>query len=128
MSQLGLNEAIRRGCRMRPQQAFRQLFHGRDGACVVGAAVIGGRGYDATEEDKSLEPPQFASLVSDLPVNVSCPHPGCSISAWTGEIMRLLNNDHRWSREAIAEWADPQPELHVQMPKVEAETKVVVET
>jgi len=61
-------------------------------------------------------------------IQESCPQCGDNwgmVHSVSGDFQTLrvlmvhLNNVHKWSREAIAEFADPRPELHVAMPKEE---------
>ena len=118
-----LNEAIRRGCLKFPKQAFNK-FHGDDGlsACVIAAVYVGDneRRYTDREFHQSAYCPvgPCESFTDGLLVRSSSPDT-------VMRVMVHLNNDHRWSREAIAEWADPQPDLHVPMPTVKAPEAVV---
>lgn len=87
----GLAEAIREGCKKRPIQAFGTMWMNDNAACVLGAALemhFQGRVHVAREcpacgkpEKKGFGPNGLCLL----------PH---------------LNDDHRWTRERIADWLD----------------------
>lgn len=126
-----INEAIRIGCRQYPRQAFGAFGEGSDGACVNGALSFGLHGNRFSLRMESL-----GRLAPSGSQGVVCPlcrtsqvkttdgreygYTACRVFA----IMAHLNNDHRWTREAIAEWVDPHPELHIPMPRL-METPVV---
>ena len=115
-----LNEAIREGCRVLPQQTEDE------GACVLRAAAQG-----ADVRSKSIICPNelpYTELVVRFPQlsdTATCPvgripgtHTPCIHLHKVYQIMYHLNDTHSWSREAIAEWADPHPELHLPMPSL----------
>jgi hypothetical protein len=88
-----LAEAIRLGCYHFPNQEFGE-YYGSRSACAIGAA---------------------ASALRILPNDVDCPmilvcpiRPGCeSLEAFVPINMVVhLNDDHRWTRERIADWLD----------------------
>lgn len=98
-----LSDAILKGCEIIPRQAFGVAFVDADGekchpedafaACALGAAEI------ATGlQDLSNVYPAFAIY--------DCPECGSDIRR--GSVIVHLNDDHRWSRERIAEWLKEQ--------------------
>jgi hypothetical protein len=101
-----LSEAIRLGTMLTPQ-AFRAVFTG-DGACAWGAALLAvGATRELAVRSAALGRWPWAFLVS-----VNCP--SCGRSRLVCEVIAHLNDDHRWTREAIGGWvaeiepADPQ--------------------
>ena|SRR5688572_14007077 len=78
---LRLSEAIRLGCLMVPVQAFDEPGNDR-AACVIATAIRAGAEYMNV-----LEP---------------CPAEGCRDYAGLAH----LNDNHRWSRERIADWLE----------------------
>lgn len=101
-----LSEAIRLGAMMRPNQAFYNLYDVDDEAtCALGAAAealgildteaIGG-GYTAKA------PVEWKAFVLQT---VQCPECHYSIDKVDACIVHL-NNEHRWSRERIADWVE----------------------
>jgi hypothetical protein len=89
-----LSEAIRLGAMLRPQ-AFGKMFRtvrGEMRSCALGAAAeaLGESPYDS-----------FAPLFDAMRM---CPM-GCG---WTsvGSLIPHLNDEHRWTRERIADWVE----------------------
>jgi len=115
-----LNEAIRAGIKLLPKQAFGTWINPiiKDSGCVLAAVHTGLCG-------KLNGPITFTVMEETLPelksANIMCP--ACGATGYLAGIMIHLNDIHTWTREAIAEWADPRPELHVAMPSL-TETKV----
>ena len=127
MSNLSLNEAIRIGCQLRGE--CRDVFINEDGdCCAIGAAYVGSIDRNATLSDTFMYTNWKNSLVSlfpelDKPVTLICK---CSHDGGTRKMINIISHlhlTHKWSREAIAEWADPHPELHIPMPKMEGAPK-----
>ena len=125
---LRLNEVIRRGCALAPKQVYYVPTDGDGTACIVGAAWLG------AELPQRIAAEGFkagALLVMFPELNKPCRCPLDCVEYVTASANGLvrnlittlyntmvhLNNDHRWSREAIAEWADPRPELHLSIPQ-----------
>jgi hypothetical protein len=124
-----LSEAIRLGSMLRKQGFGRLFVHAAEGdlrSCALGAAeeaLRGGAAYDWRHADKVGDVYTIYSELLDS--RNSCPR--CAerdvqYSAQTQAIVHHLNDDHRWTREAIADWlealelqpapaAEPQPEL-----------------
>lgn len=91
------SEAIRLGCLLRPLQAFGTIADTRGGVCALGAMMFGfgadGMGFHVARV-----------TVSDLP----CPACGRIRGAADLFTPAHLNDDHRWSRERIADWLEAQ--------------------
>lgn len=105
---MNLATAIRKGAEQHPQ-GFGDFFIMRGGrvvaSCAMGAATVGLLGIAARENALMRE--QFPELVQ-CPF-AACPVAGCQSAAkwWTLEMhITHLNDGHRWSREAIADWLD----------------------
>jgi len=132
---LQLNEAIRKGVVSLPRQAFGSLVseNGKEG-CVLGALYLGSGCLTHEELTIGLSSgsrqiaigtriTDYLKTVDLMEEEVTCPVRTCSRT--TGGPIKVsnmlvhLNDTHYWSREAIAEWADPRPELHVAMPTPE---------
>ena len=112
-----LNEAIREGCRVFPKQAFGSYNDGRDGRCALGAAGEA-VGLKASFMGRFMGQclPGITTVFPELKKETTCPH--CNQLKWVIRAIQHLNDHSKWSREAIAEWADPRPDLHVAMPQV----------
>ncbi len=89
-----LYEAIRLGSMLRPQ-TFNEYF-GADTSCVLGAAI----------EGCGMTCPAMFSAFPILVQTEFCP--ACpketSNSAHVNRVMIHLNDDHRWTRERIADF------------------------
>lgn len=104
---LKLSEAIRLGAMLKPQGY--QLYQRNGASCALGAAMDA-LGIQA-EEQMSSAFTEFATLrlctheVAEFP-------PGCSDECrWShpfrmGDLIVHLNDDHRWTREQIADWVE----------------------
>ena len=120
-----LNEAIREGGKKFPRQVVAVFSDGDGGACVNGALAWSLLG-DAFGLCADLTFAAVRKTHPEVEHSCACPAPGCfGVPARYGyesapllRVMAHLNNDHGWSREAIAEWADPRPDLHVAMPSL----------
>jgi hypothetical protein len=77
-------------------QAFRTLFTG-DGACALGAALLA-VGAPAGQAVRAA----LARWPWALALSVSCP--SCGRSRLVCEVIVHLNDEHRWTREAIGTW------------------------
>lgn len=96
-----LAEAIRSGCRKFPKQYFGALMDTWPNAtatCAMGAAIEGG-GWDRNNIGPA---PKKCPACG---VERSCERGGYSGSPSFSAIAHL-NDDHRWTREAIADWLD----------------------
>ena len=99
-----LAEAIRHGVVSRPDQAFG-YFEGRRASCALGAAYEGV--YRLPREADGIRPRHIARLFECLENALrSCPE-GCRKRLALGAMILHLNDDHRWTREQIAQWVSP---------------------
>jgi hypothetical protein len=95
-----LSSAIRIGSRLRPQ-AFGHLISERGSDAFGAAAEASG----CRLEDIELTWFDFYRKFPIIFKNCStCPV--CSINATVGKLIAHLNDDHRWTRECIADWVE----------------------
>jgi hypothetical protein len=103
-----LAEAILSGAAHRPVQAFGEYFLGRRASCALGAAYEGM--YHLPLEATGIRPRNLERLFDCLENTLrSCPV-GCKKRLALGAMILHLNDDHHWTREAIAQWVAPPPE------------------
>lgn len=103
-SEKELAEFIRNGATRRTDQAFGDYFSGANASCALGAA------YEAMYR----LPAEGGRPTRDLDWFFECldtvkPCPGgdgCKKRLFLAAIIVHLNDDHRWSREQIAEWLE----------------------
>lgn len=99
------SEAILAGAKLRPQ-GFGILY-GNGKSCALGAACEGSGypiAYQATARhvDAHLEKAFGAAVLNTI---TSCPYSDCDHPDDFAEmIITHLNDDHKWTRERIAEW------------------------
>jgi hypothetical protein len=107
-----ISEAIRKGSQNGPQLlGFQGNDNGSGGTCVYGA-MVAGLGYKVPKTIYQEEMPLlYAPCV--CPVEKHCQVPYTSGNRVTGfqpmqlfQVMVHLNNDHRWTRERIADWVE----------------------
>jgi hypothetical protein len=108
-----LSEAIRKGSELRPQ-AFDWYFEG-EGSCALGAAYEGIKGRQLSvnvgtfKEVCLKEFPVLALFVGACPVRPKCAEfkraKGRGGVTVCGTIAHL-NDDHKWTREQIADWVE----------------------
>jgi len=104
-----LAEAILSGAAHRPEQAFGEYFLGRLASCALGAAYEGM--YHLPLEATGIRPKNLERLFDCLENTLrSCPV-GCKKRLALGAMILHLNDDHHWTREAIAQWVAPPPAL-----------------
>lgn len=104
-----LSDAIRLGAMLRPVQAFYRLYDpGTGGSCALGAAAeaIGSGVFpDGYTVDAHARVPREWYV---LRPTTMCPHcersPAGAIQI--DHVIVHLNNEHRWTREAIADWVE----------------------
>jgi len=124
------NDAVRAGIKRLPVQVFRHLWSDdKKGGCILGAAYDGMQLSRSDVMFKGLGMSQLQ--VWELTGPYTCPF-SCDRGYWgtintLADVIVHLNNDHQWTREAIAEWADPRPELHVGTKEVEGRTLTYVD-
>jgi hypothetical protein len=98
-----LAEFIRDGMKRRPDQAFGDYFAGDSASCALGAA------YDAMYRLPKNADGQRPSRDLDwffdcLDTVKACPVDGCKKKIFLAALIVHLNDDHRWSREDVADW------------------------
>lgn len=96
-----LSEAIRLGSMMKPQ-AFGN-FYGpeRESSCALGAA-FDACGMEVFGPDTKFDGPFGLEYFEDEYEIIACPV--CGIAEWP--TIGHLNDFHRWTREAIADWVE----------------------
>jgi hypothetical protein len=100
-----LAQAIRAGSHVRPDQAFGDYYQGRRASCALGAAYEGM--YRLPSDASGIRPRHLERLFDCLEYTLrSCPE-GCHKRLSLGAMILHLNDDHRWTREAIAQWVSP---------------------
>lgn len=99
-----LAEAIRSGADRRPEQAFGDYFYGRHASCALGAAYEGM--YRLPDDMEGRRPTKDLEEYFDCLEGTvrPCPEHGCKKVITLAALIVHLNDDHRWSREAIAAW------------------------
>ena len=126
-----LSEAIRLGAMLRPQ-GFGRVLDRNGRTCALGAAYEA-VGISLTQPGEI--PKNWLPMLDYAPWSIPCPACGGrqtkadNYRKFTfGEtVVTHLNDVHKWTREAIADWvATVEPEEMVQVKEVEAETSEVV--
>src|ERR1700682_837614 len=97
-----LSDAIRKGCTIYAEQYFMG-WASRDGrkACVMHTACAGWRGIKVFDV--------FPSMREAFPIlrtMSECPVLGGDSKSTVENIAMHLNDFHRWTREAIADWVE----------------------
>ena len=93
-----LAEAIRRGCKAFPNQSYGDYYGSSMAACAMGAAAVTFRIHPS-----DIDCPE----VLTCPIRSDCNLRDSSIRG--GQLFSLvvhLNDDHRWTREDIADYLD----------------------
>jgi hypothetical protein len=91
------SEAIREGAKLRPQ-GFGEL-HANGASCAIGA---GREAIYGTTEGEQEHYDQIRALFPYLQTRASCP--ACPLRLSLFIVAYHLNDDHRWTREQIADW------------------------
>jgi hypothetical protein len=102
------SEAIRLGCLTTAQgrETYIAKRQGQWQACAYGAMAVGygfdPSGTDGRRIDDFILPGevQIEGQISES----SCPAPACATARY--DLLIHLNDDHRWSRERIADWLE----------------------
>lgn len=101
-----LSEAIRAGAKIRPQ-GFGELYGSRGTTCALGAAMDGSGMYGRINVYKHF--PVCTTEAFAMPCDCASPgvvpHEAVRVKI-LAEGVAHLNDKHRWSREAIAEWVE----------------------
>ena len=117
-----LSEAIRAGAKMSPK--IMGKFSTPAGTCALGAA---GESCGIIKHGENIS--SFFNFLGGLTplfpiVDTTVDHPLDGHRFKVADCIWDLNDNAEWSREAIAEWADPHPELHVAMPTQQEAVRV----
>lgn len=99
------SEAIRLGCLLAPVQVFIAESDGSGGACAMGAMRLGFGGHDngiSVSDTPAFVAAKCAAKARFGPDKFG-PCPDCGRAATD---VPHLNDDHRWSRERIADWLE----------------------
>jgi hypothetical protein len=104
---LRLSDAIRLGAMLRPQQAFYRLFDaGTQGTCANGAAAEAVGLLDVSDPFRprmiGIAPKDWWWSARDEGACPACP----DFVDTTTQIVIHLNNEHRWTRERIANFVE----------------------
>lgn len=101
-----LSRRMQMGIARRPRQAFGAYYEGTRASCALGAAYEGL--YPLPGDVGPLRPKHMERLFDCLEYSIRrCPA-GCRKSVPLAALIVHLNDDHRWTREHIAEWLDAQ--------------------
>jgi hypothetical protein len=94
---------IRAGVLRRPTQAVGHYFEGTRASCALGAAYEGM--YRLPSETGPSNPSRDLEWFFACLDNVKrCPAENCKKKLSLAALIVHLNDDHRWSREQIADW------------------------
>ena len=101
--EIELAEAILTGIKRRPTQSFGSYFGPNGGSCALGAAYEAM--YRLPVDADGKRPTRDLDWFFDcLDMVRPCPGEGCKKRIFLAAILVHLNDDHRWTREQIAEW------------------------
>jgi hypothetical protein len=102
-----LAQAILTGAQRRREQSFGSYFGPEGGSCALGAAY---EGVYLLPTDAHNAMPRRLDRFFHCLENVSrrCPA-GCRKQIPIGAMIVHLNDDHRWTREQIAQWLEDPP-------------------
>jgi len=92
---------IRAGSVRRPDQAFGDYYSGKDASCALGAAYEAMYRLPAEPGRPGRDLDWFFDCLDTVK---ACPGEGCRKKLFLAAIIVHLNDDHRWSREQIADW------------------------
>ena len=113
-----LAELIREGSKLNPQ-GFSLYYNVTTGAtCAFGAASMAA--FNSANSANCLHKflGQFTVLKADEVTRSKCPVEDCTLMRWPLGTITHLNDTHKWTREAIADWIDAtwfvQPYAEVQ--------------
>jgi hypothetical protein len=103
-----LAEYIRAGTKRRTEQAFGDYYDGQNASSALGAA------YEAmyrlpTDADGKRPTRDLDWFFDCLDTVKPCPGDGCKKRLFLAALLVHLNDDHRWTREQIANWLAAEP-------------------
>jgi len=116
-----LSEAIRLGAMLAPQgfEDFVKDLAGVRVTCALGAAAEAIGSLNSAALPGFLVLPTLVSAALEAVfgeiLNVPrrrCPVKACRVRRVTANVIVHLNDDHRWTREQIAEWVDTLERAH----------------
>lgn len=87
-------------------QVFGKLSDGEGGTCALGAVMVG-IGTRPSAFSADLTTMEYPELMAPATVCIACgepPRAGGELDLTLWGLIVHLNNDHRWSRQRIAEW------------------------
>ena len=135
-----LSEAILRGCESGPK-AKGDLRDRDGGLCAFGAALVAetgsakwgarcGCGHIGDDCPEGLCPvDSFTDNLGWLRIETKVTHPVTGLPDTLGYVVIDLNNNHDWSREAIAMWVETvEKAMEAEKPEPAAEVKAEVPT
>src|SRR5262252_2746466 len=103
---------IRAGVLRRPTQAVGHYFEGTRASCALGAAYEGM--YRLPSETGPANPSRDLEWFFACLDNVKrCPAEECKKKLSLAALIVHLNDDHRWSREQIADWVSGKEPEHL---------------
>jgi hypothetical protein len=98
-----LAEYIRAGMKRRPEQAFGDYYRGDLASCALGAAYEAM--YRLPRDAEGKRPTRDLDWFFDcLDTVKACPAEGCKKRLYLAALLVHINDDHRWTRDAIADW------------------------
>lgn len=115
-----LSEAIRLGSMLRPTQAFYTLFSVKNGStCALGAAAEAVGLIDTAQENSYL--PGKRAPAEWKPISrATATCPACDFDDDVEGCIIHINNEHRWTRERIADWVELQEQRIESTPSADA--------
>jgi hypothetical protein len=94
---------IRDGMRRRPDQAFGDYYKGKSASCALGAAYEAM--YRLPDDAAGQRPTRDLDWFFDcLDTVKACPAEGCKKRLFLAALIVHLNDDHRWTRDDVADW------------------------
>jgi len=107
------SEAIREGAKLRPQ-GFDRLLNDKGQSCAIGAGLDAMGLLDATAEERMFDNGEldvYSYMTETHLPSFSCPHPNCDKSYYSlRDCVLDLNDVHKLTREAIADWLESEEE------------------
>lgn len=99
-----LGDLLRKGCEG-TTQAFKN-YGNNTSLCALGAIFKGAGGIFETDQRGKINSIGGVDAVYFRMSLTAAKCPACAFDAAVNTIIPHLNDNHRWSREAIAEWLD----------------------
>ena len=105
-------EAIRFGCKLHPVQVYGHLSEklpdGSIGVCAIGAARAAGYDENSLDDEDNLwvDCPMDGPHTVRFGPRVTERRFGCGQQEKVYDMVAHLNDTHRWTREAIADWLE----------------------